>query len=46
MVAPPIMKKPNEKVLFRYYEEVNNSINDNSINIQDVILVVNLILSN
>ena len=37
MVAPPIMKKPNEKVLFRYYEEVNNSINDNTkIVIQDL----------
>ena len=31
------MKKPNEKVLFRYYEEVNNSINDNTkIVIQDL----------
>ena len=37
MVAPPIMKKPNEKVLYRYYEEVNNSIDDNTkIVIQDL----------
>ncbi len=37
MVAPPIMKKPNEKVLHRYYEEVNNSIDDNTkIVIQDL----------
>ena len=37
MLAPPIMKKPNEKVLFRYYEEVNNIISkDTKIVIQDL----------
>ena len=30
MVAPPIMKKPNENVLFRYYEDINNSIGKNT----------------
>ena len=37
MVAPPIMKKPNEKVLYRYYEEVNNAISkETKIVIQDL----------
>ena len=37
MVAPPIMKKPNENVLFRYYEDINNSIEKNTrIVIQDL----------
>jgi len=37
MVAPPIMKKPNENVLFRYYEDINNSIGKNTrIVIQDL----------
>jgi 4-hydroxy-tetrahydrodipicolinate synthase len=37
MLAPPIMKKPNESVLFRYYEEVNNAISkDTKIVIQDL----------
>ena len=37
MVAPPIMKKPNENVLFRYYEDIKNSIGKNTrIVIQDL----------
>jgi 4-hydroxy-tetrahydrodipicolinate synthase len=37
MVAPPIMKKPNENILIKYYEEVSNSINENTkIVIQDL----------
>ena len=37
MVAPPIMKKPNEKVLYRYYQEVNNAISkETKIVIQDL----------
>tara|TARA_B110000116_G_scaffold98763_1_gene85934 strand:+ start:179 stop:1042 length:864 start_codon:yes stop_codon:yes gene_type:complete len=37
MVAPPIMKKPNEKVLYRYYKEVNNAISkETKIVIQDL----------
>ena len=37
MVAPPVMKKPNEKVLYKYYEEVNNAISkDTKIVIQDL----------
>jgi len=37
MVAPPIMKKPNESVLFRYYEDINNAISvDTKIVIQDL----------
>tara|TARA_Y100000768_G_scaffold166228_1_gene124452 strand:+ start:1810 stop:2700 length:891 start_codon:yes stop_codon:yes gene_type:complete len=37
MLAPPIMKKPNESVLFRYYEEVNKAISkDTKIVIQDL----------
>ncbi|MBL07142.1 MAG: hypothetical protein CL773_04755 [Chloroflexi bacterium] len=37
MVAPPIMKKPNENILFRYYEDINKSIGDNThIVIQDL----------
>ncbi len=37
MVAPPVMKKPNEKVLYKYYEEVNNAISkETKIVIQDL----------
>lgn len=37
MVAPPIMKKPNENVLYRYYQEVNNAISEETkIVIQDL----------
>ena len=37
MLAPPIMKKPNEQILYRYYKDVNDSISKNtSLVVQDL----------
>ena len=37
MLAPPIMKKPNEQILYRYYKDVNDAISKNtSLVVQDL----------